>query len=129
MVNYNAYQQPTMAISGQQQFQQSNSNIYWVQGIEGAKAYPIAPGTNVALWDSEAQCIYIKMADVSGVPQPLRVLDYTERRITQEVPAQQNYITAEQLNNILDEKLAALTQQIQPKQNNRYNKKGGERNG
>ena len=57
--------------------QQTNSPI-WVQGEAGAKSYLVAPGTTVALWDSEAQVIYLKSADASGMPQ-MKVLDYTIR--------------------------------------------------
>lgn len=57
--------------------QQTNSPI-WVQGEAGAKSYLVAPGTTVALWDSEAQVIYLKSADASGLPQ-MKVLDYTIR--------------------------------------------------
>ena len=36
------------------------------------------------LMDSESQCFYLKSADASGMPLPLRVFDYTER--TQNAP-------------------------------------------
>lgn len=55
----------------------SNGPI-WVQGEAGAKSYLVAPNTTVALWDSEAQVIYLKSADASGLPQ-MKVLDYTIR--------------------------------------------------
>ena len=38
----------------------------------------MAPNNTVALWDSEAQVIYLKSADVSGMPS-MKVLDYTIR--------------------------------------------------
>lgn len=58
--------------------QQGNSGPIWVQGEAGAKSYLVAPNTTVALWDSEAQVIYLKSADPSGMPQ-MKVLDYTIR--------------------------------------------------
>lgn len=61
------------------QQQQAQSGINWVQGIDAAKAYIVAAGNSVLLLDSEAQCFYIKSTDASGMPQPLRVFDYTER--------------------------------------------------
>lgn len=100
----------------------NNSNIYWVQGIEGAKGYPVANGSNLALWDSESQCIYIKSVDSSGLPQPLRILDYTERVQTPVSTEPANYVTVDQLNDILDSKLSALAESLKPR-NNR--KKGG----
>lgn len=63
------YQQPT----------QQPTPIIWVQGEEGAKAYMVAAGNSVLLMDSENSVFYIKSTDASGMPQPLRVFDYTER--------------------------------------------------
>lgn len=58
--------------------QQTGNCPIWVQGEAGAKSYLVAPNTTVALWDSEAQVIYLKSADPSGMPQ-MKVLDYTIR--------------------------------------------------
>lgn len=52
--------------------------LNWVQGEAGAKSFLVAPNNTVALWDSEAQVIYLKSADVSGMPS-MKVLDYTIR--------------------------------------------------
>lgn len=60
--------------------QQQSSGIVWVQGLEGAKAYPVAAGASVMLLDSEESVFYIKATDQSGMPSPLRVFDYTERK-------------------------------------------------
>ena len=57
---------------------QQQSGIIWVQGESGAKSYLVAPNTSVVLFDSEAQTIYIKSADASGLPN-IKVLDYTMR--------------------------------------------------
>lgn len=59
---------------------QSNaqSSIIWVQGEAGAKSYLVAPNTTVQLWDSEAQVIYLKSADASGMPS-MKIIDYTIR--------------------------------------------------
>ena len=54
------------------------SGPIWVQGEAGAKSFLVAPNTTVALWDSEAQVIYLKSADASGMPS-MRVIDYTIR--------------------------------------------------
>lgn len=107
----------------QQQMPQSNSNIFWVQGEAGAKAYPVAPGNNIALWDSENQSIYIKVVDASGIPQPLRILDYTERAPEPAVEGT-NYVTKEELDDKFNEILSLLKANNKP-----YNKKGGRGNG
>lgn len=63
---------------GYQNYQQSQPGIIWVSGEAGARGYPVAPNTTVQLWDSEAQIIYLKSADASGMPS-MKVLDYTIR--------------------------------------------------
>lgn len=70
-------QQPVMQ---QAQPAQQTGGIIWVQGEEGAKAYMVAPGNTVLLMDSDGSSFYLKSADASGMPQPLRVFDYVERQ-------------------------------------------------
>lgn len=73
------YQQPMTQQNYQPQMAQpQQSGIVWVQGIEGAKAHPVAAGQSVLLMDSDANCLYLKSADQTGMPS-LRVFDYTER--------------------------------------------------
>lgn len=62
-----------------------NSGIVWVQGIEGAKAHPVAAGQSVLLMDSDASCLYLKSADQTGMPT-LRIFDYTERTAQPTIP-------------------------------------------
>lgn len=71
----------------QQQTAQQTAPI-WVQGEEAAKSYLCAPGNSVLLMDSEKSSFYIKTVDASGMPQPLRIFDYTERTAAQKQPAQ-----------------------------------------
>ena len=61
-----------------QQAPAQQSGITWVQGEAGAKSYLVAPNATVQLWDSEAQTIYLKSADASGMPT-MKILDYTIR--------------------------------------------------
>lgn len=73
------YQQPIP--TPQQQMQQQPQNVgglIWVSGEAGAKAYLVAPNTTVQLWDSEANCVYLKSADATGMPS-MKILDYTIR--------------------------------------------------
>lgn len=58
--------------------QNNPSSLIWVTGEAGAKSYLVAPNSTVTLWDSEAQTIYLKSADASGMPS-MKVLDYTIR--------------------------------------------------
>ena len=64
-------QQPTMVCA-------------WVQGEAAAKAYPIGPGQNGILMDSEGDLFYIKTVDLSGMPAPLRTFKYEEIVQTQQ---------------------------------------------
>lgn len=71
---YNYVPQPQQ----QPQQQSTNSGLIWVQGESGAKSYLVAPGNTVLLMDSESQKFYIKSADASGMPMPLRIFEYAE---------------------------------------------------
>lgn len=71
------YQSP---LNNQPQTAQSASDIIWVQGEAGAKAYLVAPNTTVTLWDSETPTIYVKTSDARGIPS-MRVLDFKERSV------------------------------------------------
>lgn len=109
----NQFQQPQMQQPPQMQTQQpSSSGIIWVQGEEGAKAYMVAAGNSVLLMDSENFTFYIKSTDPSGIPNPMRVFDYTERVAASRGPnVSQNqaadYVTRQEFNE-LQEKLNAL---------------------
>ena len=60
--------------------QQTNNGLVWVQGEAGAKSFLVAPGCTVMLMDSEGERFYLKSADASGMPLPLRIFDYKERQ-------------------------------------------------
>lgn len=94
--------------------QPTSNGIIWVQGEEGAKAYMVAAGNSVMLMDSDASVFYIKSADTSGIPQPLRIFDYAERSAGPKNPVPQQtapqidltqFITRDELEGILAERL------------------------
>ena len=101
-------QQPVQQISPQMQMQQPqtqqvNANPFnWVDGESSARSYGVAPGQSVMLMDSNANVFYIKSADASGMPLPLRIFDYTERtqqaHTEPQIQAQQQpeYVTREE---------------------------------
>lgn len=105
---YNPYQ-PAMQF---QQPQQQNSGLTWVQGIEGAKSHFVEPGRSALLMDSESNSFFIKSADTSGMPLPLRIFDYKERTVHQ-APQQptaaaidtSSYITREEF----EQRIAQIT--------------------
>lgn len=76
----NAVVQPSMTSQPMQaQPAQQSSQIIRVSGEAGAKSYLVAPGNTVMLLDAENSVFYIKSADASGMPLPLRIFDYKER--------------------------------------------------
>ena len=72
------YQQQAQTPQPQPNVPQQSNPMIWVQGEAGAKSYLLAPNTTAPLWDSEAQTIYIKSTDASGMPS-MKILDYTIR--------------------------------------------------
>lgn len=88
----NPYYQQMMPMQ-QNNFQNNNnSNLIWVQGEAGAKSYLVAPNTTVQLWDSEAQVIYLKSADASGMPS-MKIIDYTIRDAAQPTVQSNNAVS------------------------------------
>lgn len=81
------------------------SSLIWVQGINAAKSYPVAPNTSVPLFDSEANVVYIKSADASGMPS-IKILDYNVRdgepRKAESTP-QMDFVTHNELADIQKE--------------------------
>lgn len=93
MPNYN-YQNPYM--------QQHNNGIVWVQGIEGAKAYQLSPGSNVILMDSEDDRFYIKTADNIGMCN-LRIFEFKEiTQSKQEKVDTTQFVTREEFNRLVE---------------------------
>lgn len=76
------FQQPVTPPTTQPMAQQGNNGLIWVQGEAGAKSYLVAPGNTVMLMDSEGELFYLKSADASGMPMPLRIFEYKERTET-----------------------------------------------
>ena len=65
----------------------ATNNIIWVQGIEGAKAWQLAPNSMAILLDSEIEGkMYIKVTDNIGMGS-LRIFNYVEEKMQ---PAQGN---------------------------------------
>lgn len=90
----------------QQQVQQNNNGLIWVQGEAGAKGYLLnGPNQSVLLLDSENNVFYIKSTDASGMPIPLRIFDYTERVVVAKNATSQSadYVTRDEFEKRLAE--------------------------
>ncbi len=48
--------------------QQTQPGLIQVTGMEGARAYPVAPNAEVALFDSSRDVFYVKRTDAGGYP-------------------------------------------------------------
>lgn len=91
--------------------------MIWVQGDAGARGYMVANGATVVLWDSEQPVIYIKSADVNGVPS-MEYLYYTRQKPQPPVPVQDagaQYITRTEFDAQMAE-IRRLMATIPPKQ-------------
>ena len=113
------FQPPVTPPSTQPMSQNGNNGLIWVQGEAGAKSYLVAPGNTVMLMDSEGERFYLKSADASGMPMPLRIFEYKERTETPSqafgapVAAQNvnfdNFVTREEF----EQRMASMTSQCQ----------------
>ena len=104
---------------------QSRSNpMIWVQGETGAKSYLMEPNMTLPLWDSEAQVIYLKSTDASGMPT-MKILDYTIREGTGNTKPVSTiemqgveYVTKDELKELEDRILSKLEFSKGRRQNN-----------
>lgn len=127
--NNNQFQpQVQQQVQPQVQNQNANNGLIWVQGEAGRKSYHVAPGQTVTLWDTENPVIYLKSADMSGMPST-KILDYTVREDTtqQKAPIAQNtdFATKEDIK-ALEGKINSVITQLEGL-NKKGNKKGSKK--
>lgn len=92
-------------------YPQANQNaINFVQGEAGARAFLVGAGQSAILMDTDESVFYIKSADASGMPYPLRIFDYTERKPKEE---RGEFVTRKEF-----EELAAMIKAALGKENN-----------
>lgn len=113
------FQQPMAQTAQPTATPNQNNPIIWVNGEVGAKSYLVAPGNTVMLLDAENPVFYLKSADASGMPMPLRIFDYKERSA---IPSQSvstptsgenvnfdNFVTREEF----EQRMASMASQCQ----------------
>lgn len=121
----NAYNQ---YVPNPQPIQQNNPGpiMTWTQGgINGAKAYPVAPNSRAYIFDSEEDCFYVKVTDDLGRVSSFRKFNYEEALI--EEPIEEKTITSNPeyvTKSDLEDAMRKLSEEIK----NSY-KKGGHNNG
>jgi len=100
-------QQPMQAM---QPAAPQNNGIIWVNSKQEADAYLVAPGSAVALWDSNNPVLYLRQADSTGKPST-KVYDLVERSDNHSAPPAASlpdfsqYVTRNELEDILAERL------------------------
>lgn len=110
----------------QTQNMQDNRFIY-IQGIEAAKAYPIASGRTVLFLDDQSPYIYRKTTDNLGKTIEFRVFRLEEEVQHSEANVNPNYATKDDLNTLqssIDELKGLILQGRKP-----YNKPRRDANG
>ena len=58
-------------------FQPQRQELIRVNGLEGAKNYPLSPGSTVALFDADSDTMFIKSMDAGGFPS-IRTFTFME---------------------------------------------------
>ena len=91
------YQQPNV-----QESPQDGIGFVWVQGKEGAKAYPVAPNKTVLLLDSEDAFVYKKSADKDGKPTEFKTFKLVEQS-DEGTSSEAEYITRDEFEKIDNE--------------------------
>ena len=101
--SYNPYVNPYAAPYGGQQMQQQiyqqqmqqppqgaqqpTNGFVWVNDINEATNYLVAPNSAVQLWDKNSPCVYLKTADAAGKPT-MQIFDLVERKQQPQTAAQ-----------------------------------------
>lgn len=121
-MNFNPYSNGYQPNYAQNQYNyaqnQSNNSVIWVQGIESAKSYMVAPNTTVQLWDSENPVIYLKSADATGMPS-MKILDYKIRENEQpQTPIKEEKV----VDYVTKEEFDAFREEIKTQLNKSYRK-------
>ena len=82
----------------QQQQQQPVHGFVYVTGLDGAKAYQMPPNSEMPLFDSSGDIMYIKTTDGAGFPT-IKVCDVSERQAAQAIVSSE-YVTHDELERV-----------------------------
>lgn len=96
-------------------FPTNQGQLIRVNGIESARAYSVAPGSTMPLFDSNEDIMYIKSVDGSGFPTIRRFRFEEENELTNEGASK--YVTKEEFEVFKKEVLNNGKQSIQQSTN------------
>lgn len=116
--NQQSYQQQQPQMQNPQPTMQMQSNIEYVNGIEGAKAFILPPNTQKLLLDSDNSFFYIKTTDTQGKPtvKRFKYVDVDAEQSPKEETPKVKYATMEQLGQLSD-RLNDLSKDIERMKN------------
>ena len=78
--------------------QQTTPGLIQVTGLEGAKAYPLAPNSEAALFDAGRDVFYVKRTDAGGYPT---IQAYQFSPVQEAAPsAQPEYVTRQEFDEL-----------------------------
>lgn len=104
--NYSMQPQPSTQPSQAQQ----QLNVYaFVDGIEGAKAYQVKPGTKMLLMESQGNVCYLKQVNDQGQTIAFETYDLVKREA--QPISNPNYITKEEFEKEISQIKALLNQE------------------
>lgn len=109
---------------GQPMTNNQSSSFVWVQGEAGAKAYPVAAGNRVALFDSENPVVYLKATDAYGKPQDMEVYDLVKRQVVEEVKEPlKEFLTKDEIGKLVKAEVDKAISEISLKPTSKKKKK------
>lgn len=76
------------------------SDLLQVNGLEGARNYPVSPNCRVVLFDSNQDIFYIKSTDAGGYPS---ISAFQFAPIQEQSQSAPNYATKEDLSSLMDQ--------------------------
>lgn len=91
------FPQPMQGYMQQPMQQPMPSNVIRVTGIEGAKTFPVAPNSQVVLFDDNRDVFYFKSTDSGGYPT-LQACSFSLLR--EDAPPAPDYVTREEFNQL-----------------------------
>lgn len=118
---FGQYGQPYSQYPQFSQQQQTATNIEYVTGVEGAKAYVIPPNYQKALFDSDGKYVYVKVSDNVGRANVYTYSITPVANANNEAFVQRNEF--DQLANTVAE-LRNAFEQSKPNNTNKTNKEG-----